>query len=193
MEQQIAAALQDSAQLLSRVGETLAPEIARVAELATACLRAGHTIALCGNGGSASQAQHLAGELMGRFRRERPAFRALSLTTDTAVLTALGNDYGFEEVFRRQVEGLLGPGDMLICLSTSGNAENIRRAATEARARQVTVIGLTGETGGKLLPLADVCLKIPHSQTSTIQEAHLAIGHILCDLVEEGMVQNPQL
>ena len=189
MEQRIRAALLDSSRLLAEVGETLAPEIARVAQRATECLRAGGMIALCGNGGSASQAQHLAGELMGRFRRERPAFRALSLTTDTAVLTALGNDYGFEDVFRRQVEGLLGPGDMLICLSTSGNAENILRAATEARARQVTVVALTGETGGKLAPLADLCLKIPHTQTSSIQEAHLAIGHILCDLVEEGMVE----
>lgn len=187
MIDRIRASLFESADLLCRVGETLPPDIALVADRLTACLRAGGTVALCGNGGSASQAQHLAGELVGRFRRERPAFRALALTTDTAILTALGNDYGFADIFRRQVEGLLRSGDVLICLSTSGNAENLLKAVEEAKSRGVLTVGLTGETGGKLAQQADLCLRIPHAQTSTIQEAHLAIGHLLCDLVESAL------
>jgi D-sedoheptulose 7-phosphate isomerase len=189
MDDQIRAALTDSADLLRAVGETLTPRIAEIAERLIACLRAGGTIALCGNGGSASQAQHLAGEFVGRFRRERPAFRAIALTTDTAVLTAIANDYGYAEVFRRQVEALLGPGDVLICLSTSGNAENILNAVAEARDRGAFALGLTGESGGELAKSADLCLRIPHHQTSTIQEAHLAIGHILCDLVEAALTR----
>jgi D-sedoheptulose 7-phosphate isomerase len=183
----IQTALQDSAALLQRVAAEKASEIAEIAARMLACLRAGGKIALCGNGGSASQAQHLAGELVGRFRRERAAYAALALNTDTAILTAIGNDYGYAEVFRRQVEGLLGPGDLLIGLSTSGNAENIVRAVEEARRRGVTTVGLTGASGGRLAEVADLCLCIPHAQTSTVQEAHLAVGHLLCDLVEAGM------
>ena len=187
MEQLIRAALLESSQLLAAMGESLASEVAEVTQRAIDCLRGGHLIAFCGNGGSASQAQHLAGELVGRFRRERVAFRAISLTTDTAVLTAIANDYGYEEVFRRQVEGLLEPGDMLVCLSTSGNAENILRAVADCKSRGILTVGLTGETGGKLAEIADLCLKVPHRQTSTIQEAHLAVGHVLCDLIEKSL------
>jgi D-sedoheptulose 7-phosphate isomerase len=181
--------LRDTAGLLERVAEEMAPQIAQVAAEAVSCLRGGGKIALCGNGGSASQAQHLAGELVGRFRRERRAYAALALNTDTAILTAIGNDYGYEEVFRRQVEGLLKPGDMLVALSTSGDAENILRAVEEARRRGVVTIGLTGQSGGRLAGVADLCLRVPHAQTSTVQEAHLAIGHLLCDLIEQGMAE----
>jgi D-sedoheptulose 7-phosphate isomerase len=184
----IRSSLNESAALLQRVAAEMAPQIAEVAERAVACLQAGGMIALCGNGGSASQAQHLAGEFVGRFRRERPAYAALALNTDTAILTAIGNDYGYEEVFRRQVEGLLGPGDMLIALSTSGNAENIIRAVEEAKRRGVITVGFTAEGGGRLAEIADLCLRIPHHQTSTVQESHLAIGHVICDLVEATMV-----
>jgi D-sedoheptulose 7-phosphate isomerase len=184
----IRSSLRESAALLERVAEEMAPQIAEVAARAIACLQAGGKIALCGNGGSASQAQHLAGELIGRFRRERPAYAALALNTDTAILTALGNDYGYAEVFRRQVEGLLVPGDMLIALSTSGQAENILRAVEEAQRRGVVTVGFTAEGGGKLAEIADLCLRVPHRQTSTAQEAHLAIGHVLCDLIEAAMV-----
>lgn len=187
MIEAIQSGLRDTAALLERVAEEMAPAIAQVAEAALGCLRSGGKIALCGNGGSASQAQHLAGELVGRFRRERPAYAALALTTDTAILTAIGNDYGYEEVFRRQVEGLLVPGDLLIALSTSGNAENILRAVDEAKRRRVTTVGLTGQGGGRLAEVADLCLRVPHAQTSTVQEAHLAIGHLLCDLIEKGL------
>jgi D-sedoheptulose 7-phosphate isomerase len=186
MDELILASLRELAALLTAV-EALTPEIADLATRMAECLRRGGTVALCGNGGSASQAQHLAGELVGRFRRERPAFKALALNTDTTILTAIGNDYGFDEIFRRQVEGLLGAGDLLLCLSTSGNAENVLRAVEEGRSRGVFTAGLTGESGGKLAQAADLCLKIPHHQTSTIQEAHLAIGHILCDLVEREL------
>ena len=181
--------LRDTAALLERVAEEMAPQIAEVAERALACLRGGGTIALCGNGGSASQAQHLAGEFVGRFRRERPAYAGIALNTDTAILTAIGNDYGYEEVFRRQVEALLGEGDMLIGLSTSGNAENILRAVAEAKTRGVVTVGFTGAGGGKLAGAADLCLKVPHPITSVVQEAHLAIGHLVCELVEKGMVE----
>ena len=183
----IQSSLNGTASLLQRVAAEMAPAIAEVAERMIACLRGGGKIALCGNGGSASQAQHLAGELIGRFRRERPAYAGLALTTDTAILTALGNDYGYEEVFRRQVEGLLRPGDLLIALSTSGNAENILRAVAEANQRGVVTVGFTGEGGGRLADLADLCLRVPNPQTSTVQEAHLAIGHLLCELVEAAL------
>lgn len=187
MVEAIQTSLRSTAALLEQVAQEMAPAIAQVAETALRCLRGGGKIALCGNGGSASQAQHLAGELVGRFRRERPAYAALALTTDTAILTAIGNDYGYEEVFRRQVEGLLAPGDLLIALSTSGNAENILRAVDEAKRRGVMTIGLTGQGGGRLAEVADLCLRVPHTQTSTVQEAHLAIGHLLCDLIEQGL------
>ncbi len=186
----IQSGLNNTASLLQRVAAEMAPQIVSVAERMLACLRDGGKIALCGNGGSASQAQHLAGELVGRFRRERPAYAALALNTDTAILTAIGNDYGYEEVFRRQVEGLLKPGDMLIALSTSGNAENIIQAVVEAKQRGVVTVGLTGQGGGRLAETAGLCLCVPHTQTSTVQEAHLAIGHLLCELVEAGMAED---
>ncbi len=183
----IQAGLRETAALLERVAEEMAPAIGQVVEKALDCLRSGGKIALCGNGGSASQAQHLAGEMVGRFRRERPAYAALALTTDTAILTAIGNDYGYEEVFRRQVEGLLVPGDLLIALSTSGNAENILRAVDEAKRLGVITVGLTGQGGGRLAEVADLCLRVPHAQTSIVQEAHLAIGHLLCELIEQRL------
>lgn len=189
MQAVIRDSLQTSAGLLQAVAEKMAPQIAEVAQRTIACLRQGGKIALCGNGGSASQAQHLAGEIVGRFRRERPALAALALTSDTAVLTAIGNDYGYAEVFRRQVTGLLKPGDMLIALSTSGSAENILRAVEQARSQGVYTVGLTGENGGKLASVADLCLRVPHSQTSTVQEAHLAIGHVLCELIEAALAE----
>ena len=189
MQEVIRKSLQESANLLHVVADQMSPQIAEVAERAIACLRQGGKIALCGNGGSASQAQHIAGELVGRFRRERQALAALALTTDTGVLTAIGNDYGYEEVFRRQVQGLLEAGDMLISLSTSGNAENVLRAVEQAKSQGIYTVGLTGESGGKLAAVADVCLRVPHSQTSTVQEAHITIGHLLCEAVEVALAE----
>lgn len=150
-------------------------------------LRAGGTVAFCGNGGSASQAQHFAAELVARFRRERRALRAIALTTDTSILTAVGNDYSFDQVFSRQVEALLRPGDALVALSTSGQATNVCAAAETAREIGATVIGFTGRDGGRLASLCHIELRVPHTDTARIQEAHLLLGHLLCDAVEAAL------
>ncbi len=153
------------------------------------CLRAGGTVAFCGNGGSAAQAQHFAAELVGRFELERPAFRAIALTTDTSILTAIGNDYDFADVFARQVQGLLSEGDVLVAISTSGNAENVCRAAEQARRQGVKVIGLTGRDGGRLAALCDIELRVPAQVTARIQEGHLLLGHFLCRYVERALAE----
>ncbi|HEY3397451.1 MAG TPA: SIS domain-containing protein [Armatimonadota bacterium] len=189
MEEIIRQGLRDSAALLERVAEEMTPQIATAAAEAIACLQRGGKIALCGNGGSASQAQHLAGELIGRFRRERPAYAGIAFNADTTILTAIGNDYGYDEVFRRQVEGLLVPGDMLVCLSTSGNSENLIRAAEQARANGIFTLGMTGASGGRLGEVVDLCLRVPYPVTSVVQEAHLAMGHLICELIEVTMVE----
>lgn len=187
MPDEIRESLLESAALLQRVAEELPEEVVQVAEMIIGALKAGGKVAFCGNGGSAADAQHLAGELVGRFRKERKAYAALALTTDTSTLTAIGNDYGFAEVFARQVEGLLGPGDALVAISTSGNADNCVRAVQVARERGVATIGLTGEGGGRLAETCDLCLRIPHTVTAHIQEAHIAIGHVLCGLIEQAL------
>lgn len=187
-EAEIRRALTESADLKRRIAEEMASDIARAAQMMTDCLRAGGTIAFCGNGGSAADAQHLAGEIVGRFRRERPGFAGLALTTDTSILTAIANDYGFDLVYARQVEGLLNAGDLLVAISTSGNAANCCLAAAKAREKGVATIALTGAAGGKLAEICDLCLKVPHGVTARIQEAHITIGHILCGLVEDALV-----
>lgn len=189
MRDEIRESLLESAALLRKVADELPDEVAEVAEVIVRVLRGGQKVAFCGNGGSAGDAQHLAGELVGRFRKERKAYAALALTTDTSTLTAIGNDYGFEEVFARQVEGLLRPGDALVAISTSGNAANCVRAVEVARERGVTTIGLTGKSGGRVAELCDLCLRIPHTVTAHIQEAHIAVGHVLCGLVEQALTE----
>lgn len=188
-EAEIRDTLLDSAELKRRVAEEMAGDIARAADMMVQCLRAGGTIAFCGNGGSAADAQHLAGEIVGRFRRERPGYAGLALTTDTSILTAIGNDYGFDLVYARQVEGLLGSGDLLVAISTSGNAANCCLAAAKAREKGAATIGFTGAGGGKLAEICDLCLKVPHGVTARIQEAHITIGHVLCGLVEDALVE----
>jgi D-sedoheptulose 7-phosphate isomerase len=188
VEEDIRGGLRASAQLLLEVADTLSPALAEVAARSAKTLHAGNKLMLCGNGGSASQASHFAGEIVGRFRRERPGRPAIALTTDTAIITALGNDYGYEEIFRRQLEALAQPGDMLWAFSTSGNAASVVRAVQDAQQREVYSVGFTGRGGGELGALVDVCLKVPHEETSLIQEAHLAMGHLLCDLIERSIV-----
>ncbi len=177
------AQIRDSADAIAAC-TALLPALEKAAEACIAALRSGGTIAFCGNGGSASQAQHFAAELVGRFRRERHAFSSIALTTDSSILTAIGNDYGFDQVFSRQVDGLLRPGDVLIGLSTSGGAANVCLAFEAARSIAVTTIGFTGKDGGKLGPLCDVELRVAADMTARIQECHLLLGHLLCDLVE---------
>ena len=163
--------------------------IASLAVATQACvdaLRAGRKIIFAGNGGSAADAQHLAGELVSRFNFDRPALAALALNTDAAILTAIGNDYGFERVFARQVEALAVAGDVLVAISTSGRSPNVLAAVTAAKALGVTTIALCG-TGGLLGDSCDVALRTPSSRTSHIQEGHIVIGHTLCALIEREM------
>ncbi|WP_213604682.1 D-sedoheptulose-7-phosphate isomerase [Pseudoxanthomonas japonensis] len=169
------------------VDEGLKESIARVVEMCLASLRADGKILFAGNGGSAADAQHWAGELVSRFYYDRPGLPAIALTTDTSILTAIGNDYGYDYTFARQVEALGRRGDVLVVISTSGNSPNILRAAQAAKDRGLSVIGFTGQSGGKLAPLSDLCFCIPSDETPRIQEGHEFIGHLLCALIEEGM------
>jgi len=148
-------------------------------------IRAGGKIFFCGNGGSAADAQHLAAELVGRLRRERRPLAAMALTTDTSILTAIGNDYGFKEVFARQVQGLGLPGDVLVGLSTSGNSENVLAAAQAAQKQGLITIGLLGKDGGKIAAAVDHKIVVPAKDTQRIQECHILIGHILMEIIEQ--------
>ncbi len=148
-----------------------------------ACL-AGNKVLLAGNGGSAADAQHLAGEFVSRFNYDRPGLAALALTVDTSVLTAIGNDYGYEHLFARQIQAFARSGDVFIGLSTSGNSPNVIAALEQARSMNVFTVGMTGETGGGMRDLCDVCLCVPCTETPRIQESHITLGHIICGLVE---------
>jgi D-sedoheptulose 7-phosphate isomerase len=147
----------------------------------------GGKVMFAGNGGSAADAQHWAGELVSRFYYDRPGLAAVALTTDSSILTAIGNDYGYDYTFARQVEALGHAGDVLVAISTSGNSPNIIRAAEAARQRGIGVIGFTGKGGGKLAPMSDPCFRVPSDETPRIQEGHEFIGHLLCALVESEM------
>lgn len=159
--------------------------IEKIAQLCAASLRAGGKIIFCGNGGSAAQSQHLAAELVGRYKLERPAMNALSLTVDTSNLTAIGNDYGYDAVFERQLEGVGRAGDVLIGLSTSGNSPNVLRAFGKAREMGITCIALVGRKGGQMLQQADLAIAAPADSSAHIQELHIATGHLICDLIEK--------
>ena len=165
----------------------LRAELERAVEACLAALRAGNKLLFAGNGGSAADAQHWAAELVSRFQKERPGLAAIALTTDSSILSAIGNDYGFERVFARQVEALGMPGDVLALISTSGRSANVLRAAEVARARSLQVIGFTGREGGELRAACDICLRVPADDTPRIQEGHGFLGHTLCALVEQGM------
>ena len=167
--------------------EVLAGEITTAAERLAQCLRDGGKILLCGNGGSAADCQHLAAEFTGRFQAERAPLAALALTTDSSALTCIGNDYGFEHVFARQVLALGRPGDCLVGISTSGRSPNVLRAMAAARGMGLRTVGLLGRTGGRIKALSDVAIVVPSATTARIQEAHILIGHTLCGLVEQGL------
>ena len=147
-------------------------------------LASGNKIMFCGNGGSAADAQHWAAEIVGRFQREREGMAGLALTTDATVLTAVGNDYGYDRVFARQVEGLGREGDLLVAISTSGNSPNVVNAIAAARKKHIRVLGFTARTGGKMAELCDILLNVPEDNTARVQEIHELMGHILCELVE---------
>jgi len=167
--------------------ESLAPQIETVAKQMIQALQNGNTIFWCGNGGSASDAQHLAGELVGRFVGDRKALKSISLNADSAVMTCIVNDYGYEHIFSRQVEGLGVAGDVLVGITTSGNSQNVLNALAVANQKQMTTIGLLGKGGGKAISVVSEAIVIDSNTTARIQEMHITIGHILCDLIEEGL------
>lgn len=166
---------------------SLSEDLIRAVSLCVSALKSGNKLLFAGNGGSAADAQHWAGELVSRFYYDRPGLSAIALTTDTSILTAIGNDYGYDYTFARQVEALGRSGDVFVTISTSGNSPNIIRAAEAARERRVAVIGFTGQSGGKLAPLCDICFRVPSTETPRIQEGHEFLGHLLCALIEAQM------
>ena len=182
--------IQESANTkMALLTDEIIAQIERMAEMMADSIRNGGKILFCGNGGSAADSQHLAAELVVRLRSsfERPAIPALALTVDTSILTAGGNDYGFDYVFARQVEALARPGDVLIALSTSGNSKNVIMAIDSAKTSDTKVIGFTGGKGGKMLNSCDELFIAPSNVTARIQEVHILVGHILCEIVEEKL------
>ncbi len=179
--------LEESARVKRALAEASADAIARAAGLLAACLGGGGKALLFGNGGSAADAQHIAAEWTGRLSRERRALPALALTANTSELTCLGNDYGFERIFARLVQAHGQPGDVAIAISTSGNSPNVLAGVEEARARGLRTIGLTGRGGGKLAGSVELALVVPSDDTQRIQESHIAIGHVLCELVDQAL------
>jgi D-sedoheptulose 7-phosphate isomerase len=159
--------------------------IATVSDIVTGALLQGRKVLLFGNGGSAADAQHIAAELVGRFNFDRPALPALALSVNTSCVTAIGNDFGFEQVFSRQIEALGAPGDVAIGLSTSGNSPNVLRALLAAKEKGLHAVGLTGSSGGKLKEAVDHCICVPSNETPRIQECHILVGHVVSQLVEE--------
>ncbi|MEX2470822.1 MAG: SIS domain-containing protein [Gemmatimonadota bacterium] len=183
----VRAALVDHAELARRVADEMGDEIVSLVDLSLQALRAGGKLLFGGNGGSAADAQHLAAEYVVRFARERPPLAAMALTTDTSILTAAGNDYGFDAVFERQVRALARPSDLLVLHSTSGESENLIRAARAARDVGTRTCALLAKGGGRLRSEVDLALVVPTDSTARAQEMHLTIGHIVCDLVESAL------
>jgi D-sedoheptulose 7-phosphate isomerase len=185
------ARIRDSASVMQSLLESSVylSAVVKVAAAMTKCLRSGNKILFFGNGGSAADAQHLAAEMSGRFLKERKSLSGWALTTNSSVLTAIGNDYSFDDVFARQVQGIGSPNDLAFGISTSGNSPNVLRALSVAREKSLVTVGLTGRTGGKLPSAVDHCICIPSDQTPRVQEAHILTGHILCELIEETLFE----
>ena len=184
---QFSSGLRDLAATAARVAESLGPSLDEALRLVRETVARGGTLFFCGNGGSAADAQHLAAEYVVRYTRNRRAYPAIALTTDSSILTAAGNDLGFDGVFARQLEALAKPGDLLVIHSTSGNSPNVLRAAEAARAKGARVLALTARDGGALKSLADHCVVVPTDRVDRAQELHLCIQHIICDIVEREL------
>ncbi len=167
----------------------LAADVSKAVDIIRSSLAAGGKLLIAGNGGSAADAQHIAAELTGRFLRERKPLPALALHGNTSALTAIGNDYGYEHVFARELSAHARPGDVFLAISTSGGSKNILRAVEAAREKKVTVIGLTGESGGPMRAACDLCLRVPSKSTARIQEMHITIGHAICEVLEEELAE----
>ncbi len=175
------------AEVMAIVAEELTPAIISSVSTIIAALNAGNKLLIMGNGGSAADAQHFAAEFVGRFLRERRALPAIALTTDTSLLTAVGNDFGFDQIFKRQVEALAQPGDVVIGISTSGHSANVALAMSTAQQLGCKTIGMLGRDGGVIAPLSDIQLTVPVQETPHIQEAHITMIHLICDLVEQAI------
>ena len=186
LEARVKRQILESAGIKKKIAEGQVQTVLEIARILTEALRRGNCVYIMGNGGSAADAQHIAAELVGRFERERKAFAAVALTTDTSVMSSVANDYGFEEIFRRQVEGLVREGDVVLALSTSGKSRNVIIACKEARKRGAKVVGFSGR-GGDLKEIADVCLTVPSDVTARVQEVHITVAHVVCGIVEEEL------
>lgn len=187
MHQFVSRQLQDHLSLFQKIETELSAPITLLAERLIETFRIGNKLLVMGNGGSAADAQHFAAEIVSRFRMERPGLPAIALSTDTSIITAIGNDYGFERIFSRQIEALAVPGDAVIGISTSGNSPNVQRALEVARQAGCTTIGLLGKDGGSIKTVCDITLIIPSNDTPRVQEGHITVIHILCDLIEQGL------
>ena len=176
--------------LVTRLGESAVATIARAAEMIAGALENGGTVYICGNGGSAADAQHIAGELIGRFTRERRALPAVALSTDTSILTSIANDYTYQRVFERQVEALVNAGDILWAFSTSGESGNIIAAAESAKDKKALILAFTGRVGSRLEQLSDMCLCAESESTARSQEIHQVAYHIICDIVEMNFAES---
>ena len=187
LEQQARAALRATARTLAQLEKRNAAAVAAAAEMLLGCFESGGTVFFCGNGGSAADAQHLAAEFAGRYLVDRPGLPAVALTANSSAVTAIGNDYGYDDVFSRQLEGIGSPGDVLVAISTSGRSESVRRAVRAAQELDMRVIGMTGAKGGEFAALCDVALVTPSDVTPNIQEGHIAMGHAFCLLVERTL------
>lgn len=191
MRKELEQIINDKKQLLDMLGETgYLDTIEQVTQVMVDCLCAGNKILLAGNGGSAADAQHFAGEIVGRFLMERKALPAISLCVDPSVMTCIGNDYGYEAVFERQLSGLGNAGDVIVAISTSGNSENLIQAVETAKQMSIHTVGLLGKTGGKLKELCDYALVVPSNETPRIQEIHTFSVHLLCEYVEKRIFEN---
>ncbi|KDB53605.1 phosphoheptose isomerase [Sphaerotilus natans] len=191
LEQRIQQQFFDSADAKYAAAEVLTRPVCDAAQILLNCITSGGKVLACGNGGSAGDAQHFAAELVGRFERERPGLPAISLATDTSILTAVGNDYGYQQVFSKQVQALGQPGDVLLAISTSGNSGNVIAAIEAAHEKDMAVIALTGKGGGRIgamLSDRDMHICVPHERTARIQEVHLLVIHCLCDAIDVSLL-----
>ena len=191
LEQRIQQHFIDSADLKYKAAQVLSEPIAAAVQAILACVTGGGKVLACGNGGSAADAQHFSAEFVGRFERERPELAAIALTTDTSIITAIGNDYSYDHIFSRQVRALGQPGDVLIAITTSGNSANVLAAIEAAHARDMVVVGLSGRNGGKMakaLRDTDVHICVPHERTARIQEVHILALHCICDAVDAQLL-----
>ncbi len=187
MKKEVESSLNESINIRAELLSSSVEPVVQIANILVEAFKAGHSLYLMGNGGSAADAQHISGELVGRFKKDRKPLPALALTTDTSVLTAIANDFGYDQCFERQLEAFVKDGDVVLSLSTSGNSTSIINATILARKKGAKTIAFTGKGGGRLKDLVDVCLEIPSADTARIQECHMTIGHILCSIIEKEL------